>query len=119
MALIASSRAAAFVCRMLSEEEALQAGGRRVGRCSCLVIPESRIERREIDRAVEEVIQCVLKRPGQELPREIDGQQLGIGVDVLVAGHGGERRSETTRCAATRSATSTQLRDCFARYFIP
>ena len=44
-----------------------------------------------IDRVVEQMIDRVLKRPGQELPRQVDGQESRIRVDVLVAGHGSGR----------------------------
>ena len=71
----------------IGEEHHLEQHGRRIRRSACRVIPEARIEVRQIDFVVEQVVQRVLERPRQQLAREVDGQKLGIGVDVLVAGH--------------------------------
>ncbi len=38
---------------------------------------------------IEQMIQRMLECPRQPLPRQIDGQEPGMGIDGLVAGHGG------------------------------
>jgi hypothetical protein len=67
----------------------LQQHGRRVGRRPGVIVPEPRIERRQIQRVIEQVVQRVFECPGQELPRQVNGQELGIGVDILLTGHAG------------------------------
>src|SRR5205085_9665230 len=59
----------------------------RVGWGSGLVIAEATVEGREIDLVIEQMVDSMLERAGEELAREIDGEELRIGVDVLVAGH--------------------------------
>jgi len=38
------------------------------------------------------VVDRMLEGAGEELPRQVDGQELGLRVDLLVAGHGREGR---------------------------
>jgi len=40
-----------------------------------------------VDGPVEQMIERVLERAGQELLGQIDGEQPGIGIDVLVPRH--------------------------------
>jgi hypothetical protein len=51
------------------------------------VIPKTRIEVRQIDRPVEQMIERVLERAGQELLRQINGQEARIGIDVRKTRH--------------------------------
>ena len=53
------------------------------------VIAEPGVESRQIDRVIEAMIDRVLERPREQLPRQINRNEPGTGVDVLVAGHGG------------------------------
>jgi hypothetical protein len=69
---------------------------------SQLVVAKASIEAREVDGVVEQVVQRVLEGAGEELARQIDGQQLRLGIDVLVPGHGRRGREETTRTALAR-----------------
>ena len=75
----------------VGDEHHLEQHRRRVGGRARLVVPKPRVEVREIDRVVEQVIHRVLERAGEQLPRQVDGQESRIRVDVLVAGHGSER----------------------------
>ena len=75
----------------VGEEHHLQQHRRRIRRRARLVVPKARIERRQIDRVIEQMIQRVLEGAGEQLPREIDGQEPRVRVDVLVAGHGRSR----------------------------
>jgi hypothetical protein len=76
-------------------EDHLEEQRRRIRGGPRRVIAKARIEGREIDRVIEQVIQRVLEGAGEKLPRQVDGQELGIGIDVLVAGHedGGWRKN--------------------------
>ncbi len=56
------------------------------------IVPESRIEGAEIDGVLQEMVDRMLERAGEELPRQVDGQELGLRIDLLVAGHGREGR---------------------------
>ena len=62
---------------------------------------------------VEQVIDRVLERPGEQLPREVDGQESRIRVDVLVARHG-------VGAEGTQPATSdlSGTRDCHLSSYI-
>jgi hypothetical protein len=51
------------------------------------VVPKARVEVGEIDRVVDQVIQRMLERPWQQLPRQIDGQEPRVRIYVLVASH--------------------------------
>jgi hypothetical protein len=66
---------------------------------------KARVEAREINRVIEQIVEGVLDGAGEQLAGEIDGQQLGLGVDVFVAGHvisGGE---PAARCARMTAVT--------------
>ena len=71
----------------VGQQHDLQEHGRRVGTRTDLVVVEARVERAQVDLAVEQVVQRVLEGAGQQLRLEIDGQEPGAGVDMLVAGH--------------------------------
>ena len=62
-------------------------------------MPESRIAVRQIHLVIEHVMQRVLERTGQELACEVHAQELRVGIEHLVAGHGGlstARRNDDT-----------------------
>ena len=71
----------------VGQQHDLQEHGRRVGTRTDLVVVKARVERAQVDLAVEQVVQRVLEGAGQQLRLEIDGQKPRAGVDVLVAGH--------------------------------
>lgn len=62
---------------------ALGTMGRRLRR----VVAKARIKVRQIDRVIEQVVEGVLERPGQQLPRKIHRQEAWVRIDVLVASH--------------------------------
>ena len=45
------------------------------------VIPKPRIEVRQVERVIEQVIPSVLERPREQLPREVDAQELRVRID--------------------------------------
>ena len=59
----------------------------RIRRCARRVIPEPRVERRLINGMINEVIERVFKRAGQQLTGEVHRQELRIGIDRFVAVH--------------------------------
>lgn len=71
----------------VGEEHHLQQHRRRIRRRPRRVVAKARIEVRQIDRVIEQVVEGVLERPGQQLPRQIHGQEAGVRIDVLVASH--------------------------------
>lgn len=64
--------------------------GRRAGR----IVMKACVEQREIELVVDEVCHGMFERARQQLAREIDRQQLGLGIDVLIAGHVDQRLRE-------------------------
>ena len=88
LATRAFDRPAAHDPARVGEEHHLQEHRGRIRRGSGLVVPESRVEVRQIDLVIEQVIQRVFEGAGQQLPRQVDGQEPGAGIDVLVTGHG-------------------------------
>jgi len=79
--------AAADDALRVGEEHHLQEQRRRIRRRPRRVVAKARIEVRQIDRVIEQVVEGVLEGPGQQLPRQIHGQEARVGIDVLVAGH--------------------------------
>ena len=79
----------------------LQQHGRWTRRRARRVVAEAGVEVRQIHFVIEQVIQRVLERAGQQLAREVDAQELRIRIEELVAGHGG-------------CSTGTQNDDTFA-----
>ena len=68
---------------------------RRAGR----VVLEPRVEVGQIDCVIEQVVERVLERAGQQLAREVDAQNLRIRIEESTAGRGGcstARRNDTT-----------------------
>ena len=93
-------RAAADDPLGVREEHHLQEHRRRIRGGPGVVVPEPRVEVREIEFVIGQVVQRVLERPREQLPREIDGQEPRVGIDVLVAGHGrGGRRATERPCS--------------------
>ena len=71
------------------EEHNLQQHGGRIRGRAGRVVPEARVEMRQIDGVVEQMTQRVLERAGEQLAREVDGQELRIRIEGLIAGHDG------------------------------
>ena len=71
------------------EQHHLQQHRGRIRRGPGRVVPEAGVEMRQVDLVVEQMIQRMLERPGQELPRQVDGQEARVRIDVFVAGHVG------------------------------
>ena len=69
-------------------EHHLEQHRRWVGRCALRVVPVMRIEGRQVELVVNQIVERVLERARQELPRQVHRQELRLRVDVLVAGHG-------------------------------
>jgi hypothetical protein len=61
----------------------------RIGRGPGLVVPVPRIERRQVEGGLEQVVQRVLEGAREQLRGEVDGDEPRLGVDRLVARHGG------------------------------
>ena len=61
------------------------------------------------------MIQRVLERAGEQLPGQVDRQEPRVGVDVLVAGHGGVLDSEATASQIQPAGTQAPLQDSFRR----
>jgi hypothetical protein len=59
----------------VGEEHYLQQQRWRIGRGPGRVIAKARIKRGQIDRVIEQVMQRMLERPGQQLPPQIHGQE--------------------------------------------
>ena len=95
--------AAAHDALGVGEEHHFEQHGRRIGRGARLIVPKPRVEGRQVDRVVQEMIQRVLERARQQLLGQVDGQEPRGGVDVLVAGHGrgGRRRRDREATDAT------------------
>lgn len=92
-------RAAADEAVGVRDEDDLEEERRRVRGGAGGVVPEAGIEGREIDGVVEQVVHGVREGAGEELAREVDGEEARIRVDVLVAGHGrGSGRGQQQRC---------------------
>lgn len=73
-------------------EHYLQEERRRIRGGTSRVVPKPLVERRQIHGVLHQVVNRMLEGAGEELPREVDGEQLGLRVDLLVAGHGSLRR---------------------------
>ncbi|MDP1860787.1 MAG: hypothetical protein Q8K82_19075 [Gemmatimonadaceae bacterium] len=93
----------------VGERYHLQEHRRRIRRRAGRVVPEAGVEMGQVNRVVEQVMQRVLERAGQQLTRQIDGQEARVRIDVLVAGHGGTRRD------GVRAAHSLQLPPAITR----
>lgn len=74
-------------CEIGEQHDLEQHGGRIRGRAR-RVAPEPRVEVRQVDFVVEQVIQRVLERARQQLAGEVHRQKLRIRIEGLVAGHG-------------------------------
>jgi hypothetical protein len=66
--------------------------GRWKGRCTCLVVLVAGVEARQVDFAINQVVQGMLKAARQQLPFKIDGNETRTGVDVFVVGHASLRK---------------------------
>jgi hypothetical protein len=67
----------------------LEQHARRVGTRAGVVVVEARVEATEVDLVIEQVVQRMLERSGQQLRLKVHGQKARAGVDRLVAGHRG------------------------------
>lgn len=77
----------------VGDEDHLEEHRRWIRRRPGLVVPKSRIEAGQIDLAGEEVMDRVFKRPGDQLPTQVNRQEPRRRVDVLITSHeGGDRR---------------------------
>ena len=81
------------------DEDHLQEHRRRAGGCVSGVVANARDEAGEVDGMLEQAMHRVLEQAGKMLPRQIDGQELWIGVDVLVTDH---RRTQQRRATGAR-----------------
>ena len=61
------------------------------------VIPEPCIEVRQLHLVIEQEVQRMLERVRQQLAREVHAQELRVGSEGLVAGHGGALDREPKR----------------------
>jgi hypothetical protein len=113
--------AAAHAPLGVREEHHLQDHRRRIRRGACLVVPKARIKCGQIDRVIEQMIQRMLERPWQQLPREIHGQEARVGIDVLVVSHGRRgkrrRRDDALNCSATINCTMNAAAPGYTRGF--
>jgi hypothetical protein len=66
-----------------------------------------------------QVVHRMLEGAGEELPRQIDGQELGLRVDVFVAGHGLVREESALLRRAHPDVPGTRRRACLTRTRIP
>jgi hypothetical protein len=57
--------------------------GGEAGRAQ-LAVPEALVQAREVDGVVEQAVRSPLERAGEELARQVDGQQLATGFECLV-----------------------------------
>ena len=73
----------------VGEQHDLEQQRRRIGRRAGRVVPKPRVEMRQIDGVVEQMVQGVLEGAREQLAGEVHRQELGVGVDVLVTGHAG------------------------------
>ena len=68
---------------------------------------------RQIHFVIEQVIQRVLERAGQQLAREVDAQELRIRIEGLVARHGGcstgAQNDDTFATRQTRRVASSSV----------
>ena len=71
----------------IGAEHDLQQHLRRIRGRSRQVIVKARVESRQVNRMLEQVMDRVLEGAGQELLCQIDRQEAGIRIDILVAGH--------------------------------
>lgn len=58
------------------------------GRRGGVVVAVAGVEARQVEFAVDQVIERVFEGAGQQLPFKIDGKKPRAGVDGFVAGHG-------------------------------
>ena len=84
----------------VGEEHHLEQHGRRVGRRAGCAVLEARAEVGQIHLVVEQVVQRVLERAGQQLTREVDAQERRIRIERLAAGDVG--------CSTARFFTPTK-----------
>ena len=80
------------------EQHHLEQQRGRIGRGARRIILKPRVEVRQVDRVLEQMIQRVLERAGQQLPRQVNGQQSGLRIDVLVARHADTSTRRTLGC---------------------
>ena len=80
--------------RPAGKQHHLEQHGGRIHRRARDVIPKSGVEVCQIDFVVEQMIERVLERAGQQLAREVDAQELRVRIDGCVAGDG---RTSTPR----------------------
>ena len=106
----------------VGEEHHLEQHGRRICGRAGRVVLEARVEVGQIDFVIEQVVQRLLERAGQQLARQVDAQELRIRIDHFVAGHGRistARRNDTTFDAGpTRRvlANSVSTLACFGTF---
>src|SRR3990172_4908319 len=72
----------------VGEEYDLEQHGGRIGGSAGSIVLEPGIETGQIQFVVDEVVECVLEGAGEQLPLQVNGNETGTGVDVLVAGQG-------------------------------
>jgi len=71
----------------VGEEDDLEQHSRWVGGRAGEIVAVAGIKAGEVESAVDQMMQRVLERAGQQLPLEIDGDEARADVDVLIARH--------------------------------
>lgn len=56
--------------------------------CSAILMTIAQVKMREVQLTIDEVIEVMLERTGQQLTGPIDSQQARAGIDVFVTGPG-------------------------------
>ncbi len=80
-------RAAADDAARVRKQDQLEQHRGRIRRRSSGVVAVAGVQTRQIDLVFEQMIERVFEGAWQQLPRQIDGDQLRVGVDHFVAGH--------------------------------
>ena len=83
----APDAAAADNAHGVREQDNLQKHGGRIGGCPRHVVAVTRIETREIEFVVDQVVHGMFEGAGQKLLLQVDGEKAWAGVDVFVARH--------------------------------
>lgn len=94
----ASDAATADNALRVGQQHDLEHHGRRVGAGAGHVVPVAGIETRQIDLAIDPVVQRMLEGAGKQLPLKIAGEETRAGVYVFVADH---------KCVSERSTSMT------------